>query len=131
MGAGQDGAGPTFAGATGLENRWTIEGAPSESVRTGGSETEVPLAFLDGIRVTAGGFSARDRASTGGTIDARLRRGGDHHELEVYAWAGYSARARHPEIAPDTYQLRRGEVDPRWGASATVVATGPLGPLLG
>jgi hypothetical protein len=126
MASGQDGAGPVFGGATGLENRWTIEGAPSESVRTGGAENAIPLAFLDGILVTAGGFAARDRTSTGGTIEARLRRGGDHHEVEVYAWAGWASRGRHPEIAADTYQLRRGAVDPSWSATAAVVATGPL-----
>ncbi|HEY1557863.1 MAG TPA: TonB-dependent receptor [Kofleriaceae bacterium] len=131
LGAGRDEAGPTFGGATGLENRWTIEGAPSDSVKTGASETAVPLAFLDGLLVTAGGFSARDRASTGGTIDAQLRRGTKDHQLEAYAWLTYNAPSREPEIAPDTYQVRRGYVSPAPRASAAVVATGPLGELLG
>jgi hypothetical protein len=131
MGAGHDGAGPSFAGATGLENRWTVEGAPTESVRTGAAETSIPLVFLDGMRVTAGGFTARDRTSTGGVIDARLRSGTADHEVETYAWAGYSAAGRHPQLPVNTYQVRRGQVDPTWSATAAVVATGPLGPLLG
>ncbi|HET9987593.1 MAG TPA: hypothetical protein VFQ65_03720, partial [Kofleriaceae bacterium] len=52
LGASRDEAGPAFAGATGLENRWTIEGAPADSVRTGAADTKVPLTFLDGIFVT-------------------------------------------------------------------------------
>ena len=131
MGAGNDGAGPSFGGATGLENRWTIEGAPSDSIRTGGNETSVPLVFLDGILVTAGGFAARDRASTGGTIDARLKKGGDHATLDAYVWAGLAGEPKPQEIAPDTFQVRRGQVKPTWSATAAIVATGPLGSLLG
>src|SRR5262249_2752343 len=81
-GAGRDEAGPTFGGATGLENRWTIDGAPADDIKTGGVGTRLPLIFLDGIRVQAGGFAARDRTSTGGTIDAQLIGGSDHHEIE-------------------------------------------------
>jgi hypothetical protein len=131
MGAGRDEAGPTFRGANGLENRWTVEGAPTDNLRTGASDTNVPLAFLDGILVTAGGFSARDRTSTGGTIDARLRDGTSDHEIDAHAWASWNAPTRHPDIAPGTYQLRRGYVDPGPEVSAAIVATGPLGKLLG
>ncbi len=131
LGVGRDEAGLVIGGATGLENRWTIEGAPTESVRTGATETKLPLAFLDGILVTAGGFAARDRVSTGGTIEARLRKGGDHHEVEAYAWLTTIAPARQMDIPYDTYQVRRLAVDPANGATAAVVATGPLGDVLG
>ncbi len=72
VGASRDEAGPAFGGATGLENRWTIEGAPADSMRTGGGDTRVPLTFMARLLVTAGGFAARDRTSTGGTIDVEL-----------------------------------------------------------
>jgi hypothetical protein len=81
--------------------------------------------------VTAGGFTARDRTSTGGTIDARLKRGTDKHEIEAYVWTTWDAHSRQKAIAPDTYQVRHGYVDPRESASAAIVATGPLGALLG
>src|SRR5258706_9849833 len=76
VGATRDEAGVAFAGATGVENRWTIEGAPSDSPRTGGPDTRVPVTFIDMLFVSAGGFSAHDRASTGGSIDVEPRRGG-------------------------------------------------------
>jgi len=131
MGVGTDGAGVSAGGATGLENRWTIDGAPVDSIRTGGSETSVPLVFLDGIMVTAGGFAARDRASTGGTIDARLKKGGDQHTLDAYVWAGLAGEPKQQEIPADTYAARRGQVRPTWSTTAAIVATGPLGPLWG
>jgi hypothetical protein len=131
LGASRDEAGVTFAGANGLENRWTIDGAPADNVRTGGVDTRVPLTFLDGILVTAGGFAAHDRTSTGGMIDARLKRGTEQHELDVHVWAGYNGVPRHTPITLASYQLRRGIVDPGPGASASIVATGPLGAHLG
>jgi hypothetical protein len=131
LGASRDEAGVSFAGASGLENRWTIEGAPADNVRTGGAETKIPLTFLDGITVTAGGFAARDRTSTGGTIDARLRRGTPDHELEAHVWGGLSAMARHTPAIPGGYQVRTGTLDAGADVASSFVATGPLGEHLG
>jgi hypothetical protein len=129
-GASRDEAGPSFIGSTGLENRWTIEGAPADSLRTGGVDTRVPLTFMTGMLVQAGGFAARDRTSTGGTIDVELKRGTRDHEVSAQVWAGYSARTTERPIAKLTYQLRRLRVDAGPEAATSVVATGPLVPLL-
>ena len=131
LGASRDDAGVSFAGATGLENRWTIDGAPADGLRTGAADTRVPLLFLDGMFVNAGGFTARDRASTGGTIDARLRSGSKTHEVDVRAWAGYTTKARQRRILPATYFVRRGTLDQGSDATVAAVATGPAGALLG
>ena len=131
LGAGRDEAGPFFAGANGLENRWTVDGAPTDDLVTGGAGTRIPLAFLDGMLVSAGGFSARDRNSTGGTIDARLRGGTKNHIVEVRGWAGITAPNRHRPIAPFSFSVRRGALDIGPEASVVVVATGPLGSVLG
>jgi len=130
LGAGRDEAGPFFGGATGLENRWTLDGAPIDGMRTGGADTRIPLAFLDGMLVSAGGFTARDRASTGGTIDAQLRRGTPDHRAEVRGWFGISAPNRERPIPPLTYQVRRGHLDAGPEGTIHAVATGPLGSLL-
>ena len=129
-GASRDEAGPYFAGATGLENRWTIEGAPADSLRTGSVDTRVPLTFMTGMLVQAGGFAARDRTSTGGVIDVELKRGTADHEVSAQVWAAYTARTSDRPIAKLTYQLRRLRIDAGPEATASVVATGPLVPLL-
>lgn len=131
LGAGRDDIGPSFGGATGLENRWTIEGAPADHLRTGNVETRVPLTFLDGLLVTAGGFAARDRTSTGGTIDAQLRRGTPTHELVAHAWGRLTLDPRTRPIPDGSYQLRRLVVSAGPETSASVVGTGPLGRLAG
>jgi hypothetical protein len=123
LGATSSGAGPMFGGATGLENRWTIDGAPADDPRTGGSDTRIPLVFLDELRITAGGFSARDRASTGGTIDARLRRGTAGHEVTADAWA---TAVREPQALAAGYAVRRASVAAGPSDTASVVATGPV-----
>jgi hypothetical protein len=131
LGAGTDGAGTTFGGATGLENRWTIDGAPADAIRTGGADTRIPLGFLDGILVTAGGFSARDRTSTGGTIDARLKRGTADHEVTVDAWGSLTGTTATRPIASGAYTLRRLSEQTGPETSASIVATGPIGDVLG
>lgn len=131
LGASRDETGPAFAGANGLENRWTIDGAPADSLRTGGADTKVPVTFLDGILVTAGGFAARDRTSTGGTIDARLKRGTATHQLDAYVWGGLTADARHVEATPNAYMVRSGTLETNAEVSASVVGTGPIGHYFG
>lgn len=130
LGASRDDVGPHFGG-NGLENRWTVEGAPADNVRTGAADTRIPLAFLDGILVTAGGFAARDRVSTGGIIEARLKRGTHNHQLDVRTWAGISAKARHGAPIAQSFLVRRVAIDPGASAGMSVVATGPMGAAAG
>jgi len=124
--SGDPNGGISFGGASGLENRWTIDGAPADGTRTGAADTRVPLVFLDGLYVTAGGFAARDRTSTGGTIDARLLRGTAKHEIDARVWLGWSADPRLSPTLPATYSVRTGVVKPGPDASLSLVATGPL-----
>lgn len=131
LGAGRDETGPSFGGATGLENRWTVEGAPIDSLRTGGAETRIPVSFLEGITITAGGFAAHDRASTGGTIAATLRRGTKTHELEATVWGGWTSQAQRRPLPSGLYYLRRVTADAGPDVSAAIVGTGPLPGFLG
>ncbi len=132
LGTSRDDAGVSVAGSNGLENRWTIEGAPADGMRTGAADTRVPLLFLEGMTVTTGGFTARDRTSTGGMIDARLRGGPTTtHEVDAHVWAGYTTEPRQRPIAPATYFVRRGQLEPGPEVSAHTLATGPAGAWLG
>src|SRR6185312_4129424 len=110
-GVGRDDAGVSIAGGNGLDNRWTIERAPADNIKTGGADTKLPLTFLDGILVQTGGFAARDRTSLGGTIDARLKTAGDKLDIDVHAWLSDSASARHLPAIANTFQVRTGTLD--------------------
>jgi hypothetical protein len=126
VGAGRDGAGVVLGGATGLDNRWLIDGAPADSVRTGAADTRVPLAFLEGVWVTAGGFAARDRASVGGAIDARLLRGTKGHALAADAWLSLGRAPRARPTVPGSYTVRQLSIEPGTELTAQVVGTGPI-----
>ncbi len=130
-GTGRDEGGVLFGGATGLENRWTIEGAPADSIRTGGVDTRLPLAFLEGLTITAGGFSARDRTSTGGTVDARLIRGTATHRVIAHAWGTLTTEATPRPVAAGSYQVQRATANRAPDTSLALVATGPLPRLAG
>jgi hypothetical protein len=130
-GASRDDAGPSFGGATGLENVWTVEGMPIENARNGNVETRIPLAFTNGLLVMAGGFAAHDRAALGGSIDVELKRGGAKHVVEAFAWTGATADARQRPIAAQSFQLRRLTITPGVDTTFAVVASGPLKPLAG
>jgi hypothetical protein len=125
IGASRDEGGVIIGGATGLENRWLIEGAPADGLRTGAADTRVPLSFLSGMRVTVGGFTARDRTSTGGMIDADLLHPTKAHEVDARAYLRWTADPRRRPIAPATYFVRRGQATEGPGVSASIVATGP------
>ncbi len=128
LGGTRDETGPVFGSGNGLENRWTLDGSPIDNAQFGGADTKIPLAFLSGMLVTAGGFSARDRTSLGGTIDAQLVKGGAQNELDVRFYGSLTGGAAHRPDALATYQLRNlvGETGPEVSASA--VAKGPIAP---
>ncbi len=131
VGGGRDDSGAVYGGATGLENRWTVDGAPIDSPRTGGLDVRVPLAFVEQVTITTGGFSARDPASTGAVIEATLVEGGDRHRARATVWAGGAAAARELPIARGELRL----FEATWGElrelSAAAVVDGPLPRLAG
>jgi hypothetical protein len=131
LGVGSDDGGVVIGGASSLENRWTVEGAPVDSVRSSGAETRIPLPFLAGVRVSTGGFSARDRSSSGGVIDAELLRGGTTHIIKSYTWAGLQTERRDRPVLPGTYSALRGRVVDPQTATVAVVASGPVISALG
>jgi hypothetical protein len=131
LGASRDDGGIFFSGATGLENRWLVEGAPTESVRTGGIETRVPVAFIESITVSAGGFAAADRAATGGVADVALIRGGAKHAVTAEVWASAATgRADLPPI-PLRFSPVTGTTADPLAISLAVTATGPIARVAG
>ena len=131
VGAGRDDSGVFYGGATGLENRWTLDGAPIDSPRTGALDSRVPLAFVDHVTITTAGLSARDRASTGAVIDAALLTGGTAHRAHATAWLGVSAPARTLPIAPGELRLFEARLDDPRQLSAAATVDGPLPTLAG
>jgi hypothetical protein len=123
-GTAPDPLGLVVPGASAIENRWLVDGAPADDVRGGGPGTRVPLIFVRAIDVTTGGFAARDRASTGAIVDAELRRGTPAHEIRAGAWLTIGAPS--PTIAPTSYVPVTGATGAERAATVAIVASGPL-----
>lgn len=126
VGAARDDAGVFYGGATGLENRWLLDGAAIDGPRTGGLDSRVPLSFVEQVTITTGGLSARTASTTGAVIEATLVRGGAHHRARATAWTGAGLPARTAAVAPGELRL----FEARFGAprelSAAAVVDGPL-----
>lgn len=131
IGAGRDDSGVFYGGATGLENRWTLDGAPIDSPRTGALDSRVPLAFVDHVTITTAGMSARDRVATGALVDAALREGGASHQARAQLWLGAAAPARAIAVAPGELRLFEARFDDPRTVSAAATIDGPLPSVLG
>lgn len=131
LGATRDGAGLAWSGASSLDNRWFLDGAPVDAPRFGDLTTEIPIGFLAGLRIRTAGFSARDGAALGATIDAELREGGDHHGGEARVWLGAGRSPSAAERARDLYQPFTARYADLRTLSALAVVDGPLPSIAG
>lgn len=120
--------GGVVPGATAVEDRWLVDGAPADDVRSGGAGTRVPRLFLDTVDLTSGGFAARDRASTGAVVDAHLL-GGPTPLLHVEARLG--ALATTPAIVPAGYVPVTGRAGTGADLTLAAIAGGPLARVAG
>jgi len=127
LGATRDNAGLAWNGASSLDNRWLLDGAPIDAPRYGDLGAAVPLDFLDGVRVRTAGFGARDRAALGAVIDAELREGGPTHDGEVRAWLGAGRAPTEVPRAGSEYELVVARYADLRTASAVGVVDGPIG----
>lgn len=127
VGAGRDDAGLHYAGATSVDNRWLVDGAAIDSPRLGSLGVRVPLAFVEEVAIATGGFSVRDRATTGAVIEARLVEGGDARVVHGGVWLGVGAPPRLTAAVPGEYRSFQGRLADQRTLDADVVASGPLG----
>src|SRR5438445_7681954 len=115
-GAGEDGDGTAFAGATSLENRYTLDGADITEVADGGVGQVVPIEFVDTLNVTTGGFGADMAEAMGAVIDVETRRGSNEFHGSVFATLAPSwlaaAAARSVPHDPQTIEVTAERADP-------------------
>jgi hypothetical protein len=59
-----------FAGGTGSENKWYVDGVDVTNPVTGSQGMELPYNFVQEVQVRSGGYQAEYRGAQGGVIDA-------------------------------------------------------------
>ena len=80
------GGGQMIDGSSASENRWVVDGMDTTTIRTGVSNKDVRLDFIDQVQVKQSGYNAEFRAATGGVVSAVTRNGGNTYHGSVGAY---------------------------------------------
>jgi hypothetical protein len=90
-GAQSDSRGVGLAGATSAENTFRIDGNSVGSPRLGSNSSPLSTEFADEVTVVDGGYMPEYGRSTGGTISATIKSGGN--ETHGHFWTGINPGA--------------------------------------
>jgi len=96
----------SFSGATGLDNRYFIDGMDVTDPYRGVTGTDLPYNFIAGVEVRSGGYEAEYRGSLGGTLNVVTLSGSDELHGSVF---GFFANNRL------TGEPRQGAIEPGKG----------------
>jgi hypothetical protein len=86
-------------GASGLENKFYIDGVDVTDIRDGSLGQGIAFDFVDEVQFQASGAQAESAGAMGGVISVVTRSGGNELHGEVIGYySGAPLRARHPDI---------------------------------
>jgi hypothetical protein len=85
------GDGINIAGATGLENRYFVDGIDITSVGNGGSSLDLPYNFIQQVQLRTGGADASGAAVLGGTVNVVTPTGSNQFRGSAFGF--FSGRA--------------------------------------
>ena len=78
--------GINIAGATGIENRYFIDGADATDVFRGVSGTQLPYNFIREVEVRSGAYEAEFPSALGGVVNAITYSGGNEMHGQVFGF---------------------------------------------
>ncbi|MCK6684691.1 MAG: TonB-dependent receptor [Thermoanaerobaculia bacterium] len=85
-GTGTDALGPTFYGASSLENSYQIDGLNTTAVKRGGQGKSVPLEFAQEVEIRSGGYEAEYGKALGGNINLLTKSGGPQFTGNMFGY---------------------------------------------
>ena len=86
-----------FAGATGLENRYFVDGVDVTDPFQSRGGTSLPYNFVQEVQVKTGGYEAENRSALGGTVNVITHTGSNEVMAQVFGFFtnnGFSATPR-------------------------------------
>jgi len=101
------GDGPNYGGATGLENRYFVDGIEVTDPYRGVGGTQLPYNFVRGVEVRSGIYQAEYRGSLGGAIDVVTQSGSNELHGSVFGFYANNQLAGDPRLGID--QTRTGQ----------------------
>ncbi|MCC6130990.1 MAG: TonB-dependent receptor [Acidobacteria bacterium] len=85
-GTGRDVLGPTFYGASSLENSYQVDGINTTGIKVGGQGKQVPLEFIQEMEIRSGGYEAEFGKALGGHFNVLTKTGGGEIRGEVFGY---------------------------------------------
>jgi hypothetical protein len=85
-GVGQDVLGPTFYGASSLENSYVTDGLNTTGIKLGGQGKLLPMEFVKEVEIRSGGYEAEYGKALGGNINVITRKGGNEYHGNVFGY---------------------------------------------
>ena len=111
-----------FAGSTGLENRYFIDGIDVTDPNRNVTGTSLPYNFVQEVQVRTGGYEAEYRSSLGGVVNAVTHSGGNEVHGQVFGFFLSNSLTAEPRL---------GALEPNKGEFARFdVGFGLGGPIL-
>ncbi|MCC6132462.1 MAG: TonB-dependent receptor, partial [Acidobacteria bacterium] len=101
-GTGSDTLGPTFYGASSLENSFQTDGLNTTGVKLGGQGKKVPIEFIQEIEVRSGGYEAEFGKALGGNFNVLTKSGGNEMHGNVFGYYDDDSLG-----APDQHEVDR------------------------
>jgi hypothetical protein len=89
-----------FAGSTGDENKYFIDGAEATEPNIGDRGTSLPYNFIREVRVRPGGYEAEYRSSLGGGVDLITHSGSNETHGQVFGFFLNNRLAADPRQTP-------------------------------
>jgi len=91
---------PNFAGGTGLENRYFVDGIDVTDPYRSATATRLPYNFVQELQVKIGGYEAEYRSSLGGTVNAVTYSGGNKVAGQVFGFFTSNGLSGTPRSIP-------------------------------
>lgn len=86
-----------LSGATGLENKYFIDGVDVTDPNIGNGGTELPYNFIREVRVRTGGYEAEYRSALGGILEVVTNTGSNKFHGQVFGFFTNSGLTQTPE----------------------------------
>jgi hypothetical protein len=85
-----------FSGATGLENKYFIDGVDVTDPNMGRGGTDLPYNFVREVRVRTGGYEAEYRSALGGIMEVVTNTGSNEFSGQIFGFFTNSGLSRSP-----------------------------------
>jgi hypothetical protein len=107
-----------ISGATGLENKYFIDGVEVTEPSRGTTGTNLPYNFIKEIEVTTGGYEAEYRSSLGGIVNVITHSGSNEFHGQAFGFFAnnrFAGNPRQPSLRPGTGDFTQYDVGVGFG----------------